>query len=147
MTGKHVHTPRVAVYGEDVLYADEGIFVLEDGTPYSGLAREQLADGTVLQEDMLVNGMKEGLSRGWHDNGTLRHELYYLHDGLHGLCREWYDNGQPRTEGTFEHGICVTEKKWDADGKLVKDYQINEADQLYPMLQRARRLHVQVPKG
>jgi antitoxin component YwqK of YwqJK toxin-antitoxin module len=145
MSGKYHHTPRMEVYGDNLRYSEAGIFVLADGTPYSGVAREQLADGTVLQEDLLVNGMKEGLSRRWHGNGRLQHEFYYLHDGLHGLCKEWYDSGQPHTEATFEHGICVLEKEWDASGRLTKDGSITESDQLYPLLLRARQLHARSP--
>jgi antitoxin component YwqK of YwqJK toxin-antitoxin module len=144
-SGKHRHTQHIAIYGENVLCSEQGIFVLPDGRPYSGLAHERLEDHTVLQEDMLVNGMKEGLSRRWHENGRLQQELYYLHDGLHGSCKEWYDTGQLRTEGTFEHGICVTEKEWDPNGTLTKDYRIAEGDQLYSLLLRARRLHAQLP--
>lgn len=32
---------------------------------------------------------------------------------------EWYKDGKIKEEGTYSYGICISLKKWDADGNII----------------------------
>jgi antitoxin component YwqK of YwqJK toxin-antitoxin module len=131
----------VAVYDEDLLYSmEDGIYVYE-GEPYTGIAHRFSPVGALIAEDHFIDGLQEGASRYWYPSGELCGEEYFLHNSLHGPCKEWYPNGQLKRDAVYEYGIRVSDKQWDASGRLVEAFQLTEKDPYFMTLELRRRSH------
>jgi antitoxin component YwqK of YwqJK toxin-antitoxin module len=76
------------------------------GNPFTGVSYEQ-GPGAALTEIEYKNGIQ------------------------HGITKEWSSSGRPVMEAQYEHGICITEKVWNEDGELVRDFQIDESHPSY----------------
>lgn len=92
-----------------------------DGQPFTGIAFEYLRDGTLVTEISYLEGLEEGLEIGWHSNGQRASEIEYVGGSPKGTLREWYENGQVKLEKVIgEFGICLSERRWDEQGKLTE---------------------------
>jgi hypothetical protein len=129
-------TPRV---DWDELELSNDLLILWKGQPFTGFAVEFYPDGRLASEVMHVDGMKHGLSRSWYDSGQLMDEETYWLDGLHGYCREWAEQGRLVSEVLGELGIQIAEKRWDDQGRLIKDWHIGPNDNSWTMLQFNRK--------
>ncbi|RUT05127.1 hypothetical protein DSM106972_039480 [Dulcicalothrix desertica PCC 7102] len=78
--------------------------------------------------------------REWYTNGQLHYEYYYESGALDGLCKEWYESGQLKIECLYKHGIIVSKKEWAEDGKLIEEYQLNEGDKNFQLLNKLSKL-------
>jgi antitoxin component YwqK of YwqJK toxin-antitoxin module len=129
-----------------IINADE-LYVLDDGTkewhdkPFTGIAREYRSDGSTVSDTEYLNGLQEGVARSYHPSGTLYSEDHFVNDGFHGLSREWNESGQLVREALYEHGILVSEKKWDESGCLMEDFTLTENDRLFKTLQDYRKIY------
>jgi hypothetical protein len=87
-----------------------------------------------------VNGRERGIAREWYDNGQIKSEQGRLDDGLHGVSRIWDPNGQLRREARGELGVVIASREWDAQGNLVKEYQLGPSDDTYRELVTKRAI-------
>jgi len=128
---------------KDIDYSAEygaGGAYLWKGEPFTGIAYTTYQNGQLRSESEYKYGLGWGTSRSWYPDGTLRAESTLYRDALHGLSRTWSPPGQLRREIVAEFGIKVSEREWDEQGVLVKDYQIKEEDGNYKNLQKWRNI-------
>lgn len=96
--------------------------------------------GQLLAENSYVDGILQGISREWYKSGQLHYEYYYESGALDGLCKEWYESGQLKIECLYKYGIIVSKKEWAEDGKLIEEYQLNESDKNFNLLNKLSKL-------
>ena len=122
--------------------------------PISGIIADDILDGVILNglkqgkfrhwhengqlkiEGIYKNGIEEGLFRGWYENGQLEEEVNFKNGKLNGLARDWYENGELEKEVMYDNGIeNGIEKSWYENGQLA--YEINRiqiySGEEYPM--------------
>ena len=133
--------PVVAIYDEDLLFdGHDGIFVREDGEPFTGIAHRLAENGVVIAEDRFENGVQEGRSRYWFPSGEPLGEAHFRHDSLHGPTKEWFPGGRMKRDAMFEHGIRLRDKVWNEAGTLIEDYELKEGDRSFRSLQLSRKI-------
>lgn len=130
--------PRVSL--DDLWYdASSGMYT-HNGVPFTGIAFSVGRSGALESETEYHGGFRFGLLRGWHPDGSLAVEGMFRDDGLHGTYREWHKNGRLAIEQVGEYGMLLSEKTWDEQGRLVKEYTIEEGGGDWRSLQLRRKL-------
>jgi antitoxin component YwqK of YwqJK toxin-antitoxin module len=136
---------------EELEPSEDYLLELYQGQPFNGIAFELRQDGTLWTETSFKEGQKCGVSREWSPSGVLICEETLILNVLYGISKEWYDNGQPKSEGTYEFGICINKKEWDENGNLINDYTLDAKSPEFSTLEKfrnsnighlARRLHI-----
>jgi len=96
-------------------------------------------DGVIQEESSSVDGLNEGMNRGWED-GYLFSEVEFQHGKLNGQCRQWYKisltNGKHQLEET---GLYIDDRKqglwttWYTNGNInnKRYYRNGELDGEY----------------
>ena len=120
---------------EELDYRD-GLYY-QDGVRYTGVAA-WFSDGWIESEAEYKDGLLCGVKKEWHGPDQLAREAQSKFGARHGLCREWDEAGRLITEHNYEYGVRVSGRRWDADGSLTDEFQINESDPGYSMLQSMR---------
>ena len=108
------------------------------GQPFTGIAFELGQHGELLSETSFVNGHKEGIAKEWIPTGAVVREQHYAGGALHGHSREWHETGSLKSDGEYELGICLWEKEWTDDGRLIRDFILNEDDPQFATLRKLR---------
>jgi hypothetical protein len=128
----------------DDLEPSEDHSVLEHrGVPFTGLAVERDSANRRIAEMPYVEGQRCGVAREWSATGQLLSERGFLLDSLHGQSRTWFENGRQKSEASYELGICVAKRDWDAVGALTADYRLAESEVQFKTLQQLRELYAQ----
>lgn len=138
---------RSRVLTSEVTYGEDDGRYYCDGSPFTGVAYSLAPDGKLDSESEYRYGLAWGQARSWHRNGTLAYEAQFYRDVIHGTKREWHENGQMQTEVRCEYGITLSEKVWDDQGRLLKDYQLKESDSDYQSLLKYRRIFAEHGPG
>ncbi len=126
----------------DDLEPSEDHSVLEyQGVPFTGLAVEYGEAGSRIAETHFVDGQRCGTAKEWNATGRLIAEQGYLLNSLNGQARTWFEDGKQKSDATYELGICVAKREWDATGALTSDYRLAESDPQFKTLQRLRELY------
>lgn len=111
------------------------------GIPFTGVAFTVGRSGALESETEYRDGLRNGVKRAWHADGSPAAEGTFRDDGLHGTYREWHPNGRLAVEQAGEHGILLSEKKWNEQGQLVTEYAIEEEGGDWQSLQLRRKLY------
>ena len=114
---KTAEVAKVVVDGDKIELRD-GLFYFK-GEPFTGGAVEKADNGQT--ETTYKDGKKHGLEFS-HRNGQKSSERTWKNDKKDGLWTSWYDNGQKWFEKTYENGKKISEKWWDKDGNLTREY-------------------------
>ena len=87
-------------------------------------------DGQKAEKATWVNGLREGMARGWFASGKKRFEYPFRADKFHGTVKQWNADGS-RTVEVYENGLRegVT-RGWFASGKKRFEYPFR-ADKLH----------------
>jgi antitoxin component YwqK of YwqJK toxin-antitoxin module len=117
---------------------DEGRLCLPSGEPYTGAVEDTYEGGQVASRGQLLNGVKQGLQQEWYETGQLRSEETVCLGQLHGYRREWHPNGQLVAELLAENGFMIFEKRWDKEGRLVRESHYPYPHQTLDDLRRYR---------
>lgn len=128
------------IHYDDLEYDYENALEAFEGKPFTGVAFDEGPAGG-RHEVEFVDGLKNGVAREWAPDGTLIRERLLRGDALDGMSREWFPSGVLRKEGLYESGLCLREKEWDEEGRLVRDYALSADDRAHKTLEliRARR--------
>ena len=108
------------------------------GQLFTGIAFELGQHGELLSETSYVNGQKEGIAKEWIPTGVIVREQHYAGGALHGHSREWHETGNLKSEAEYELGICLWEKEWTNDSRLIRDFVLNEGDPQFATLRTLR---------
>ena len=125
------------VLGDDLDF-DGNQFAFWEGKPFTGVAYDLMPDGQVWSEIEYIDGKEEGIARTWYPSRQVKHDITYRHGGRHGPEREWFENGNLKRETIFEHTITVKERVWDEQGNLIRDFELDEEDPNYSILELYR---------
>lgn len=129
--------PRVSL--NDLWYDEHrGLYTLH-GVPFTGVTFT-IEWGVLTFEAEYRDGLRSGLLRRWHRGEELAAGGTFLADTIQGIYREWHRNGQLALEQVGEYGILLSEKKWDEQGRLVKEYAIEEGTGDWESLQERREM-------
>lgn len=94
-----------------------------NGELFTGIAYAEDDDGRLLEEDSLIDGVKDGVCRTYYRSGYLQIEEHLHKGGIQGIRRYWYENGQLQTEKVYdEHQNLIKELRWNENGELIKDW-------------------------
>lgn len=107
-----------------------GMYYFE-GKPFTGVAEERRADGTLWTETAILNGVEHGPYREWNADGLLTAE--WTHDGgaVHGVLRKRHDNGRLAEETEYLWGYNMKSTKWDYDGEVLLRMELKPDDLTY----------------
>ena len=121
------------VSNQSLVY-DDGLMILE-GEPFTGIGDLVDDTGQLVGEIEYRNGLEWGMKRGWNIPDKLYYEGCFYRGVLHGKQREWHANGQLAEEGDYELGFVLRKRRWDEDGNLLNEYELQETDPDYKTLQ------------
>ena len=110
-------------------HPDESEFCTLAGEPFTGVAFSTWPDGSTKQEWTFRAGEKWGPQRRWHSNGRLTISGYCVAGLAHGVWRKWRPEGSKISVATIEYGITTREKSWEADGKVRREYRVEDERQ------------------
>ena len=82
-----------------------------------GLSKTYYDTGELLKEISFKNGKLEGVNREYAKDGTLLFEAYFKDDKQDGITTI-YDPKGGKTVSVYDKGKLVSEKHYDANGKL-----------------------------
>ncbi len=106
--------------------------------PFTGIAYECAANGTLIAEVPFCNGIRDGIARFWYPSGSIEKIWNYKLGIGHGINQEWFENGHMKMEKKIEFGVCVWRKTWSEQGDLIEEYILPEDDMLYKTVLRLR---------
>jgi len=116
-------------------YRQDGYYYL-DGKPFTGIGYSLFEDGRVAAEMEYREGLQDGRTREWYATGQMMVDSTLVEGGVHGHAREWHVNGVMAEDGEYDHGVALWTRKWDEQGKLVKEYVLSPTDPRYEAIQR-----------
>ena len=58
-------------------------------------------------------------------SGIVTSETNYDRNLEHGPSKEWHENGQKKSEITNWNGLISSWKKWNSEGKLIDEGDLN----------------------
>ncbi|HPI62470.1 MAG TPA: hypothetical protein PK803_00665 [Alphaproteobacteria bacterium] len=90
------------------------------------------------------DGAQTGLYHKYDCNGRLLREEHYLYGSLQGYARSWHINGQLVSEELYQGSVLMTERQWDMQGTLIRDYHIDPQDSRIEILKKIK-LYAQLP--
>lgn len=122
----------------DLRYDPEEAVYYYGDHPFTGIAYTTYPNGGPMSEAEYRDGVFFGVSRGWWESGKPETEANYAFGALHGPSRSWHANGQLAEDELHEHGILIRSKRWDEQGSLIEEYQLDESDPSYEALLRSR---------
>src|SRR4051794_2261182 len=112
----------------DELTADENYCHFYEGRPFTGVARERNPQGALIAEVPFVDGSKHGVVNEWYPSGQAKLTIDYRYNSPHGRYIEYSQSGKLVVEAEYESGVCLWRKRYDQDGRLVEDYNV-ESDE------------------
>ena len=121
----------------DIDLGDDGFYRYE-GQPFTGIIYELDDSDRLVSESGFKGGLEDGITRVWSPDGSLTFEGAYKFNNPHGKLREW-SAGKLVSEANFECGVCLSKRTWGLDGTILTDYQLNESDIEYWILEAMRQ--------
>lgn len=112
----------------DDLVVDENQLHLYNDKPFSGVAIEKFANGSLSCEQEFCEGIESGKRREWFPSGSLKTEAYITRGVLNGLKTQWFESGKKQLEAQYLKGICTARTQWSEDGEVVEQYEVSEND-------------------
>lgn len=88
------------------------------GKPFTGVTYELYDNGRISYYCYYVNGFSEGDFVKFYTDGTIC-SISKMKRGQSIEKAEWYPDGKIKEEGTYNCGICISNKKWDEQGNLT----------------------------
>jgi TonB family protein len=87
------------------------------------------SNGNIKSEDIYSNyssGIKNGISKIWHNNGTIKAEINYKQGNYHGSFKTYWSNGKLKRSDIYDSGRFIDGNCYDSTGMAVKhfDYAI-----------------------
>jgi hypothetical protein len=97
-------------FREDTIHSDYGAaeitgFRSEPSRGLHGIVR-MTYNGVVVYKAMFRFGVREGITKEFHEDGTLKKIVMFKADQLEGRCLEWYEDG------------CISRDSWYKNGRL-----------------------------
>ena len=87
--------------------------------PYTGIIKEEYANGHLKVMAYFKNGKANGLRKEYYENGQLKEESFYKDGRLDGLVISYYKNGLLEQEAYYKDGkVDGRWKLYDKDGTL-----------------------------
>ncbi|MFJ7998761.1 toxin-antitoxin system YwqK family antitoxin [Streptomyces sp. NPDC096310] len=102
---------------------DMGQRMLYQGELFTGEVVEY-RDEQMVYLDVYTEGVRDGLSQGWHPDGS-RKSLGTVRKGMpRGEFREWHANGVLKSRQFFDDDIYSLrdETTWDEQGNVIRDW-------------------------
>jgi hypothetical protein len=129
------------VNGIHTKYEDSAILV-DRGVPFTGIKYFTYLNGQIQKERSYYKGRETGFDRSWYPNGSLRFEMPRRgSSSVLEFYKEWHSNGQLKGEGVLEHGITISSKSWNEDGKSTEEWELepDESEPMYRALKISRK--------
>lgn len=121
------------------LVFEEGVMTL-DGAPFTGIGYVD-RNGEVVEETEYRNGLKWGTSKTVFPGGQPYKHSRLFAGVRHGQHRQWHFSGQLAEEADYELGFLLRRKKWDEDGDLIDDFELEASDPEFKDLERTRETY------
>lgn len=87
--------------------------------PYTGIIKEEYANGHLKVMAYFKNGKANGLRKEYYENGQLKEESFYKDGKLDGLVISYYKNGLLEQEAYYKDGkVDGRWKLYNKDGSL-----------------------------
>lgn len=125
---------------EELDYTVQGHY-FHQGRPFTGIAYLLDDTGRLEGEQEFRDGYQWGVGRGWFTSGQMEYEEHLSQGLAHGLRREWDEEGRLAAEEMYELGTRLWGNRWDADGNLIEQFRLSEADPAFEMLETYRKAY------
>jgi len=119
----------------------DGLLLEWHGVPFTGIAFELGEGERLVCEVAFQGGQQHGLAQEWSPSGAIRCEEHYYLGAKHGCSRCWFDDGPLKTETIYELGVKTRECEWNAQGTLIRQFELTEGDPLHHTLELLRRAY------
>lgn len=94
------------------------------GDPFEGVAFYRGDDGTIESEVAFVDGVQWGAFTDFHPDGTPSCHGNIKHCVYHGEFTYFDQSGKLSKKETYEYGILLSSKDFDASGNVVAEYSL-----------------------
>jgi antitoxin component YwqK of YwqJK toxin-antitoxin module len=121
---------------EELDYGSDGLYY-HDGKPFSGTALYLDGEWPQAEADY-CEGVLWGWKREWYRPDVIEREAECAWGARHGVCREWDTDGHLVAEGMYELVVRVRVRRWDSNGMIIEEFEIQESDPAYQILLAAR---------
>lgn len=110
----------------DLEFRDGKYYEKGGDEPITGKFQAHHKNGELMSESHYVNGLKDGVEKGWDPYGKLRLETNFKNGKNHGMARNWHPNGQLMNETNFVNGLTHgLSKTWHNNGERSTETHYN----------------------
>lgn len=96
-------------------------------TPFSGIVYALTAQGDSIFSRSYVEGMEDGMHKGWYPNGNVQELRFYTSGKKTGINKGYWPDGRKRYLYQFDNDLYEgTQYEWYSNGKLYskKNYHL-----------------------
>lgn len=120
-------------------HPDEAACCTWKDEPFTGVAYSTHDDGSVCSEWTFQDGEQWGPGRTRLPNGRLGETHYCLGGLAHGVRRWWRANGCKLAVEVYRFGVLIRSRRWDEDGRVERDYRVEDEEDPHWYLAQAER--------
>ena len=110
---------------DDTINKDKKIYSVKDNNLFTGAVIKK-ENNDVIEITFFKDGINEGVSYNYYLNGDLKSVLTYRKGIIEGPQVLYRPNGNLESEQVFENNSLISEKFYDQNGKIIKEYQFNK---------------------
>ncbi|RLA72004.1 MAG: hypothetical protein DRG24_04070 [Epsilonproteobacteria bacterium] len=85
-----------------------------------GLSTGYHRNGKVKYKTNFKNGKRDGISKKYYKDGVLKTEENYKNGSLNGLTKEYYKSGKLKSDFVFEDDLPISGNKYTEDGQKIE---------------------------
>ena len=94
------------------------------GQPFAGICYSTYENGRRSLEVEYLDGLPNGIWKQWYESGGLKLASQCRSGIKHGSHEEWNDGGKLKLRATYEYGIQLEMREWNAAGRIVRTFQL-----------------------
>ena len=112
---------------DDLVLGDGRLYRKGESAPFTGALVERYPSGILKSRSLLLGGLLDGISEGWHTNGQIQVREYFKRGVSHGLRTKWYEQGALMSETMIRDGEHHgTFRRWHENGQLAETVEMKQ---------------------
>ncbi|MDC7955783.1 toxin-antitoxin system YwqK family antitoxin [Fusobacterium simiae] len=121
---KDTQVEKIVNYDETIK-KDKKIYSIKNSNLFSGVVVKK-ENNDIVELSFFKNGVNEGVSYSYYLNGDLKSISTYRKGMIEGPQILYRPNGNLESEQVIENNSLVSEKYYDKNGKITKEYHFNK---------------------
>lgn len=122
---KDIQVKKIVDYDETIK-KDKKMYSIKDSNNSFTGAVVKKENNDIIEISFFKDGISDGLSYNYYLNGDLKNVLTFKKGMVEGPQVLYRPNGKLESEQVFENNSLVSEKYYDKNGKITKEYHFNK---------------------